>query len=298
MSTAKAKSYHSINIGSANTWDSWFLVPTSRPLVNPPSVKTHFVTVPGASGVLDLSEYVSGEPVYGNRTGSWEFYVMNFWQLAGMYDAYNPRKSRYTAGQIVVYDGESILKCVAEEQPSQNGFDMAHWEVVIPNVNNLWQQRYTDISEFLHGKEFTVILDDDPDYSYKGRLAVDSWKSSPGNSTIVISYNLSPHKVTLRDQNEDWLWDPFSFIDGVIRSYKNIQITGSKTIVYTLNMPMTEHPIITTSDAGMTVSYLGTVYSLKKGKNVMNQFMFDEGDNVLTFTGTGKVTIKSTGGIL
>lgn len=36
--------YHSITIGEKNTWDDWHLIPTSRPLVNPPSVNTHLIT--------------------------------------------------------------------------------------------------------------------------------------------------------------------------------------------------------------------------------------------------------------
>ena len=63
-------------------------------------------------------------------------------------------------------------------------------------------------------------------------------------------------------------------------------------------MNAVDHPVITTSEANMSVVFKGTTYSLKKGKNVMKQFMFEVGDNVLTFSGTGLVTIKSTGGIL
>lgn len=296
MSTAKAKSYHSINIGSRNTWDSWFLVPTSRPLVNPPSVKTHFISVPGMSGALDLSEYIAGEPIYGNRTGSWEFFVMNFWDVAIDYPRYSATRSHYGLGERVLFD-QYIMECVTPINQA-GAFDWSKWIVILPDSEHLWQDRYSAISDYLHGNEFEIVLDDDPDFSYKGRLAVDSWRSSKDRSTITISYNLQPHKITLRDQNENWLWDPFDFNTGVIKSYKNIQIKGSKTVVYTLNMNAVDHPVITTSEANMSVVYKGTSYSLKKGKNVMKQFMFEVGDNVLTFSGTGLVTIKSTGGIL
>lgn len=56
-----------------NTWDDWFLIPNSRPDVSEPGVVTRFVNIPGRSGDIDMSEYLTGKPVYGNRSGSWEF---------------------------------------------------------------------------------------------------------------------------------------------------------------------------------------------------------------------------------
>lgn len=73
--------YHSITFGDKNTWDDWHLVPSSRPLFNPPTVKTKIIDVPGANGVLDLSESLTKYPVYNNREGSIEFIVMNdYWE--------------------------------------------------------------------------------------------------------------------------------------------------------------------------------------------------------------------------
>lgn len=69
--------YHSITIGEKNTWDDWHLVPTSRPVFNPPSLKKKTLEVPGGDGLIDLSEAITGYPVYNNREGSVEFIVMN-----------------------------------------------------------------------------------------------------------------------------------------------------------------------------------------------------------------------------
>lgn len=60
-----------------NTWVNWHLIPSSRPVVNPPGVTTSFVDLPGRDGALDLTDYLTGGPVLGQRQGSWEFYVYN-----------------------------------------------------------------------------------------------------------------------------------------------------------------------------------------------------------------------------
>ena len=72
--------YHSITFGDKNTWTDWHLVPSSRPVVNPPKLKSLFVDIPGGDGLEDLTEIVSGCPTYSNREGSWEFLVMNGYQ--------------------------------------------------------------------------------------------------------------------------------------------------------------------------------------------------------------------------
>lgn len=68
-----------------NTWDHWRIAPTERPSIAPPTAKTSYTEVPGASGKLDLSQILTGYPLYDNRIGNIEFVVMNdfrHWQAA------------------------------------------------------------------------------------------------------------------------------------------------------------------------------------------------------------------------
>lgn len=60
-----------------NTWDDWHLIPSKRPVVASPGVSTNMVEIPGRAGALDMSTYLTGGIVYGDRSGSWEFYVDN-----------------------------------------------------------------------------------------------------------------------------------------------------------------------------------------------------------------------------
>ena len=69
--------YHSINFGNKNTWDDWKIVPASRPVFKSPALKKKTIEIPGADGFIDLSESLTGYPVYSNREGSFEFVVMN-----------------------------------------------------------------------------------------------------------------------------------------------------------------------------------------------------------------------------
>lgn len=67
-------SYYSVSFDNMNTWDDWRLIPTSPPMVAPPACYTNYVEIPGrASGPIDLSEALTGQPSYNNSEGEWEF---------------------------------------------------------------------------------------------------------------------------------------------------------------------------------------------------------------------------------
>lgn len=62
---------------AVNSYDDWHIVPLSRPVVSPPQQKLTQIDIPGANGVLDLSNSLTKYPVFDNRTGTMEFAVLN-----------------------------------------------------------------------------------------------------------------------------------------------------------------------------------------------------------------------------
>ena len=65
--------YHSIIVSGRDLYREWGLVPTARPVINPPSVKTTYVDLPSSDGGLDYTDLLLGRPPFGYREGSWEF---------------------------------------------------------------------------------------------------------------------------------------------------------------------------------------------------------------------------------
>lgn len=67
-----------------NTWEDWHLIPSSRPTVAQAGVSTNFVEIPGRrKGPVDMSEYLTNDIIYTQRSGSFEFYVDNdheYWE--------------------------------------------------------------------------------------------------------------------------------------------------------------------------------------------------------------------------
>lgn len=78
--TVEVSPYHSVTIGGYSTWFDWHLIPSSRPLVTPPEERTNFVDISWRNGYIDDSQTLAGIPLFDNRQGSWEFYVMHdYW---------------------------------------------------------------------------------------------------------------------------------------------------------------------------------------------------------------------------
>lgn len=232
--------YHSITFEDKNTWDDWHLIPSSRPVIAPPEVKSRKLDIPGADGELNLTELLTGYPTFKNRTGSIEFIVAN-----------------------------------------------GYWS---------WDVAYSTIMGYLQGQPMKFILEDDPAYFYEGRCWVSEWKSDSYYSLITIDYDVYPYKQELVSSTEEWLWDPFNFETGVIRYTKDIAVDGEKVITI-VGSQQRLCPVITCSDA-MTVEFKGTSYSLTAGKQKIGGILFEPGDNILTFTGTGTITVDYRGGML
>lgn len=72
----------SANFSDSNakhTWTQWRMIPKNIPRFTPPTRKEHMIDLPGGSGNLDISSAISVYPLFENRTGSFEFYVPEFW---------------------------------------------------------------------------------------------------------------------------------------------------------------------------------------------------------------------------
>ena len=156
---------HSLLIGGIDgihTWNDWHLIPTSMPIIAPPEVKKNTVDVPGMNGVIDMTDQLLGYPLFGQRTGSIDFYV------------------DHTA----------------------------------PNWS--WDQAYDTIANTLHGKKTKVLLTDSPSFQFEGRLSVNQFKSDKMCCTITLDYDFAPFKKMIWSTTDEWEWNPFDFVTGII----------------------------------------------------------------------------------
>lgn len=149
----------------------------------------------------------------------------------------------------------------------------------------------------IHGKKVKVVFDNDPSWYYEGRATVSSdYEKGNDIARFTLTINADPYKYSELSTVEPWLWDPFSFVDGVIRYYNQVTVNGSAQITV-IGSEKPTIPIITAS-AAMTVSFNGKSYDLTAGENKIYDIVLMDQEYTLTFTGTGTVSINYRAGRL
>ena len=241
------QSYTAFNV-VANTWTDWHLIPSSRPAIAHPSIVTKFVENQGSDGMLDLTTYLTGRPVYSQRQGSLSFLIAN-------------------------------------------GIES-------------WVDIQDDMISVLHGKRLKMKLEDDPGYYYEGRFTVGNLESGASNSAITISYQLDPYKRRISSEGTTpMLWDPFNFETDY--DYYTSWPGGSNIVTnnvgagtyYIYAGDYAFQPVATWVSGTATVTFGGVTKTLSSsGSQTLGKATI--GQNTLTITGNGKVTIIWRGGSL
>ena len=197
------------------------------------------------------------------------------------------------------------------EIPGMDGaYDLTEWlsgrvnyqnrsgtiDFAVENDHMPWHVLYSTILNYLHGKRMHVILEDDPEYYYDGRMTVNTWKSDKWYSTIAIGYTMDPWKYRVGSTKERWKWDPFNFYTGVIQNFEAYQVSGSASVMlYGYAMPA---PIKFTCTSPMTMTFSGRTYNLPAGESILEGIGLKEGPNILVFNGNGTIGIDYRGGSL
>ena len=174
----------SITFGDKNTWDDWKILPTERPVFAPPKPKTTYIDIPGGNGALDLSESLTGYPIYENRTGSFKFRVMN---------DYVEWHERYT--EIMEHLHGRSMNAILADDPDyfyKGRFTVDSWE-----SGDTWSQ-------------ITIGYTVDP-YKWSVLSSVDPWLWDPFNFEKDIIWEQSFSNIVINSPSS-WTSDTF---DGV-----------------------------------------------------------------------------------
>lgn len=225
--------------------DDWGLAITNNDYIKEPEQETSYITIPGASIDIDMSEAQTGHPVYKSR-------------------------------EIVIEFGG-----VRERM---------YWDPVISDFRNK-----------IEGRIVHLIFDNDKGYYWRGRAAITDFDRVRKLGTFKLEIpHADPFKYDVFSSNDPWEWDPFDFVNGVIRyigpfSINNTTITvpkGNKLVV-----PIFEINYI--NGGNLTVTVAGKTYPLKVGENRFPQIhVAGEEEVSITFNGQGRGKVYYRGGSL
>lgn len=224
--------YHSVTFGTKNTWKDWKIVPSTRPVINPPPVKTQYVDIPGGNGSLDLTESLIGRAAYGNRTGSIEFIVAD--QDTPWVDIYQ---------DIMNYVHGRRMTLVLEDDPDH--YYTGRFAVNAWKSNKDWSRITIDYNlgpykyPFVGAAVVTQLKelpDEDPPihitYTYS------DYGMIPIQPTFMLS-TITGEGATLQFVNEDLGIDRTVHLDEGISEFPDMLFSGEEVSVYVRIPPST-----------------------------------------------------------
>lgn len=129
---------------------------------------------------------------------------------------------------------------------------------------------FSAIKDAIHGKKMHIVLDDDPDYYYVGRISVSDFTNEKNIGSVSISCDCEPYKYKKN------------------ATVVTQAVSGSATITLQ-NMRKRTVPTIT-SNASMSFSFGGRTTTHSAGTFIIPTLELVEGNNTVTVTGTGNVS--------
>lgn len=191
------------------------------------------------------------------------------------------------------------------------------WDFIVDNGLDYieWCKLYSDILKKLHGKYFdTIVLEDEPEYKWQGRLSVTGQFGNKDYSAITIQYNLDPYKRPIGSAiNKNWLWNEL-FSNTIF--YGNFSVNGFKArnLINDDTVPVNINVEVSYSmDAIPYDGTESTQYSMLSGsmdKHVdqysnrihlytgINTIELQPGNNYFFFVGNGLVKVEQERGKL
>lgn len=230
-----------------NTWIDWHLVPAKRPSINTPERKTKIVEIPGMNGDLDLSESLTGYPLYSNRKGSIEFLVMNDYEhwhdiyqnmcsyLHGkrLYMAFEEDPAYYYYGTFTVEqyesgDNNSNITISYELEPFKYEYltgnvDGGYWDIFDFNTDVINGVKYTD-------KFDTVEIDSEEYVPICSGYDWGNYTELPIMPTITINTNEITDAITIHFVNEEMGIDFVKTLTGGTYKLPQIIFTQNKNV--------------------------------------------------------------------
>lgn len=143
---------------------------------------------------------------------------------------------------------------------------------VFSTIKQPFLEQYSRLQSLLQGRKVKIVLDEDADFYYIGRLSISAFTNEKNIGKISIECDCEPYKLK---QTE---------------TVVTKTISGTETITLS-NLRKRVAPTITAS-AEMTYSFNGMTATQSAGTFIFPEFELVAGDNTITVAGNGTVSFK------
>lgn len=173
-------------------------------------------------------------------------------------------------------------------------------ELAGENHPGIWPTIVSDLLRSFHGKFVKVILDDDLGYYYQGRATISEFARNRRVGVVLLTVDADAFKYERFSSTEDWIWDVFSFENGIIREYTNLTLSDNEPF-YIPGSSIDMIPTFKVSGISRSPAYIifhGNQYEVRMGDNMFTDIKIPEEGAEVRVLGISKLDIEVRGGCL
>lgn len=141
-----------------------------------------------------------------------------------------------------------------------------------PLDEKTFDEKVSQVSNALNGRQFRITLDRDPEYYWFGRCVVNNYAQNKRIGQIEIKATVNPYKLKQS------------------ATVVSVALTSSEQSIALENGRMAAVPTIECTDDGVEVTFGDNTYVLNAGRHKVLGIRFVEGYNALKLTGSGTIT--------
>ena len=134
-----------------------------------------------------------------------------------------------------------------------------------------FMELFSNVQNALHGKKMQIVLDDDAEWAYFGRITVSEWKAEKSIGKLTIDCDCEPYKAR--------------FGDTVVYQL----VSGTEESVYLPNGRKSVVPVIDIT-GNVNLTFGESFWALSEGRYELPALKLTNGNNTVVVGGNGTAT--------
>jgi len=129
---------------------------------------------------------------------------------------------------------------------------------------------FSRVQNALHGQKMRIVLDEDAEWYYVGRITVSEWKANKAIGKLTIDCDCEPYKTKINET--------VVFVEVAEETTVNLS-NSKKRVVPTIDITGT-----------VNLTYGANYYALTDGRYDLPAVLLENGNNTIILSGTGTAT--------
>jgi len=142
------------------------------------------------------------------------------------------------------------------------------FSTIVPQAD--FMDLFSTVQNALHGQKMQIVLDDDAEWYYIGRITVSEWKAEKSIGKLTIDCDCEPYKTKIAE------------------TVVTATVDGETTVI----LPNSNKTVVPTIDitGEVSLTYGTNFYTLAEGRYDLPAVRLLKGDNTVLLSGAGTAT--------